>query len=551
MLVVAVVATVVTGGAAAAALGGAASTFLGGAAVAAAGAVAGSVAGQLTAMATGLQSEFSWSALGKSALTGALTGGLLNGLGINSSLNEALKSGASYGQVAAYSIAQNLVGQGIAHAVGVQKGFSWASVVASAVGGMFDMRFGGSGSVTEPGKLGGFSNSSIDGGFSWSAVGSNTLRSLGRNVVTTTTQIAINGHGKLDLLSVTADAFGNALGNSIVGAMQVNKAEKKVQELEAALKELDILKEDAKAVRDALVDPSKRSLLLSKGFDPDKMRATYVANLVSGDVYLDYSSAENGNADKVARMQEAMGYFDVRRLSDDELSKLNLDPKKFVHDKSGYYAALYKDDVTGSYLLANRGTESLRDVVTDMVNNFGGVDAQFERAVSLANTVGAHKEVGENLTFTGHSLGGALASAQAAAYETGVAITFNAAGLPRRVAEKLDLDFSDQSRSRIQANYLQGDAVSIAQDSMLVDGLAALLGTPVKYGIAAVGFLSSQTSFSNLNITVGYAPEAFGARHMILPANNSWGPLTRHSNSSVLRSLTYNYLLAASAQGSN
>ncbi|MDP1539205.1 MAG: hypothetical protein Q8L72_00925, partial [Moraxellaceae bacterium] len=118
------------------------------------------------------------------------------------------------------SIAQNLVGQGIAHAVGVQKGFSWASVVASAVGGMFDMRFGGSGSVTEPGKLGGFSNSSIDGGFSWSAVGSNTLRSLGRNVVTTTTQIAINGHGKLDLLSVTADAFGNALGNSMAESLR-------------------------------------------------------------------------------------------------------------------------------------------------------------------------------------------------------------------------------------------------------------------------------------------------------------------------------------------
>ena len=229
VVVVAVVATVVTAGAAAAALGGAASTFLGGAAVAAAGAAAGSVAGQLAAMATGLQSGFSWSALGKSVLTGAITGGVLNGLGINGSLNEALKSGTSYGQVAAYSIAQNLVGQGIARAVGVQEKFSWASAVASAVGGMYDMKFGGSGSVAEPGKIGNWGSGAARQSFSWSAVGSDTLRSLGRNVVTTTTQIALNGHGRLDLLDVAADAFGNALGNSIAGEIRRGQEQRKLE----------------------------------------------------------------------------------------------------------------------------------------------------------------------------------------------------------------------------------------------------------------------------------------------------------------------------------
>ena len=334
--------------------------------------------------------------------------------------------------------------------------------------------------------------------------------------------------------------FGNAVGNSIVDGMQAGSAAKDQKKLDTALKEMGVVKDDAKAVADALSDPTKRAELQSRGYNPDKLRSTYVADLASGDVYLDYKNPTNDpvQAAKIDGMKEALGYFGVNRLSDTQLTDLHLDPNAFKNDKSGYYAALYKDETTGGYLLANRGTESVRDLFTDLKNNFGGVDAQFDQAATLARTLSANETVGGNLTFTGHSLGGGLASAQAAAVN-GHAITFNAAGLTQRVADKLQLNLSAENKANIEANYVKGDLVSGLQDSTLVDIAGAVLGTPVKYAIDAVGLLSGQIKPSDLNLTIGYAPEAFGMRRMIEASSRvSASPLTRHYNSSVLQSLT-------------
>lgn len=77
----------------------------------------------------------------------------------------------------------------------------------------------------------------------------------------------------------------------------------------------------------------------------------------------------------------------------------------------------------------------------------------------------------------------------------------------------------------------------------MVDIAGAVLGTPVKYAIGAVGLVTGQIKPSDLNLTVGYAPEAFGARQSIEPSNRiQTNPVTRaltyHYNTSVLQSLT-------------
>ncbi|MEK6789605.1 MAG: LysM peptidoglycan-binding domain-containing protein [Pseudomonadota bacterium] len=522
------------------------SQFLGGAAAA----MIGSAASQLAGKAMGVVDSFSLRQVIASGITGGIAAGVQGALAATASSVNAVNGASQFATMTNGVAKLTALGQGVQgissvaasylanKVTGQNTSFSWAGVAAGFVGGYIQGKVGFGQSLEV--KTGVPAINNLSNSFTQAMV---------RRTVSSSVERLFGVAGKQDWGMVAADAFGNALGNHLVDNMKPAAAELRLKQVLAdALKELDVVKENAKMVAAALSDPQKQALLRDKGFDPVKLRATYVADLASGDVYLDYKSTSVGNDEKIARMKEALGYFGVSRLSDEQLTVLKLDPDKFVNEKSGYYAALYKDDVNGGYLLANRGTESLRDLRTDLVNNFAGVDAQFEDATKLARIVSSREAVGKNVTFTGHSLGGGLASAQAAAV-SGIAITFNAAGLTQRVADKLSLDLSNNNLAKVEANYLQGDLVSRLQDNPLIDGLAAVLGSPVKYGIQAIGLLTGQVRSSELNLTIGYAPEAFGTRHMILPANNDWSPLTRHLNNSILQSLTDQYLSMATEEG--
>jgi len=318
------------------------------------------------------------------------------------------------------------------------------------------------------------------------------------------------------------------------------------------LADLGIIKDNAKTVAAALANPETRNILIDKGYDPDKLRSTYVADLASSDVYIprDFKGLSDAQKDgltqKIAVMNEALGAFNVHRLSDDELTALKISPSRMFDESSDYQAAVYKDGDTDKYMLANRGTQSLRDGQSDMVNNFGNVDKKFELAAKLAPDV--YKKLDGNVTFVGHSLGGGLASAQAARVD-GAAITFNAAGMTDSVAEKLDLHLTERNRANIEANYLQGDVVSGMQDSSAIDALAAVVGTPVKYA-AQVGLLATgKMKWDEVSLGVGYAPEAFGTRHMIPNSDHSdvWS-VKNHFNASVLQGLTNSIMSAATAK---
>ena len=90
----------------------------------------GSVAGQTFGIATGMQQDFDWRSVGLAALSGGVSGGLA-GLGGFAPLGG---EPASFGNLAARAAVGSALTQGIAVATGLQRGFSWTSVAASAIG---------------------------------------------------------------------------------------------------------------------------------------------------------------------------------------------------------------------------------------------------------------------------------------------------------------------------------------------------------------------------------------------------------------------------------
>ncbi|MFZ4427164.1 MAG: SpvB/TcaC N-terminal domain-containing protein [Saprospiraceae bacterium] len=124
-----------------------------------------------------------------------------------------------------------------------------------------------------------------------------------------------------------------------------------------------------------------------------------------------------------------------QRLSDDQISKLGLDPKKFRNSRTGFYASLYaykSENGETAYVLAFRGTDEYIDWATNGFGAFGGKGALFELQYRFAMELGeaVKGKVGSkaDLKFVGHSLGGGLASA-AAVVTNSPAVTFNSSTL--------------------------------------------------------------------------------------------------------------------------
>ena len=101
---------------------------------------AGSVAGQLTGMALGIQDSFSWKGVALGAVGAGVSagvGGWLQGGGLGGML-----SGSSNGAAAGRLAVSNLATQGLSIATGLQKGFDWRGVAASAASGFVSVSAG-------------------------------------------------------------------------------------------------------------------------------------------------------------------------------------------------------------------------------------------------------------------------------------------------------------------------------------------------------------------------------------------------------------------------
>jgi hypothetical protein len=121
----------------------------------------------------------------------------------------------------------------------------------------------------------------------------------------------------------------------------------------------------------------------------------------------------------------------------------------------------------GQFVVAFAGTDptQLGDLGTDARQGLGFNSGQFEQAQSLAQKVKA--SVGDNVVFTGHSLGGGLAS-HAALSTGGTAVTFNSSGLNDNTIRRAGLDPDDAREAaengQIRAFRNHNDPLTAAQE---------------------------------------------------------------------------------------
>jgi hypothetical protein len=178
-------------------------------------------------------------------------------------------------------------------------------------------------------------------------------------------------------------------------------------------------------------------------------------------------------ADNVYEPTAAVGNW--RRLSGPELAAIGLRPGDLENPSgSGLRASVYESN--GRYVLAFAGTNSGGDIGADAYQAFGLPTEQYHQASAIAQKASA--AFGDNLVFTGHSLGGGLASY--AALQTGrPAVTFNAAGLHDLTLGSTPGTFGpddpDEARQRaanglVRSYHVANEPLSSAQEGSGIDG---------------------------------------------------------------------------------
>ena len=163
---------------------------------------------------------------------------------------------------------------------------------------------------------------------------------------------------------------------------------------------------------------------------------------------------------------------DGSSLVDAQGNEIPIDPT-LLSTSEGFDAAVYQND-QGQYVVAYRGTDDwglspTGDADDNALQGLGFESGQYRDAVALAEA--AHRVFGDgNVAFTGHSLGGGLASA--ASLATGVpGVTFNASGLSDQTLESLGFnpnavrdDAADSGQLR--RYIVNGDPLNAAQQDL-------------------------------------------------------------------------------------
>ncbi|MFN6981240.1 MAG: hypothetical protein ACK4NU_04870 [Brevundimonas sp.] len=167
-----------------------------------------------------------------------------------------------------------------------------------------------------------------------------------------------------------------------------------------------------------------------------------------------------------------------RVAGQDDMDRLRLTPDMLERPDSDFRARVYVSDEGGEtrYVVAFRGSQSGEDWLNNGQQAIGASSEHYDKALRIGQRLAA---VEADVTLTGHSLGGGMASA--AALTSGhEADTFNAAGLH---ASTIDAARSGgHATPDIDAFYLRGDPLSTLQDGgdrVIMGGLGAiLLGVP-------------------------------------------------------------------------
>ncbi|WP_199609034.1 LysM peptidoglycan-binding domain-containing protein [Flocculibacter collagenilyticus] len=274
MIIVMVVTAIATAGAglamAGTALGAGGSFSAVGAGLAAA---AGSVAGQLTGMALGVQEEFSWGQVAVAGLSAGVTNGLVGDLGTEAGYTakligeRALRGAVEYGT---QHIASKMVGE--------PSSFSWANMAASAAS---------SAVMPPPSRYGEQTNIMTD-----------VVKNIAGSGVAYATKKLVNNEGSWNGKQVVADAFGNAIGNSIAAGMQREQA--KTNEVKETV---------AKAVENGAT-PQQAVQQVAQ-----KIASENGGSISGGTVSMGGKSLGNGTDYSVTNAEGQTGHFDLSSVS--------------------------------------------------------------------------------------------------------------------------------------------------------------------------------------------------------------------------------------------
>jgi hypothetical protein len=145
---------------------------------------------------------------------------------------------------------------------------------------------------------------------------------------------------------------------------------------------------------------------------------------------------------------------------------------------------MYKNELTGEYTLAFRGSEPKdpRDWADDIIQGFSIKSPQYANAAIIGELLSGSKA---KINIVGHSLGGGLATV--AGLKTGFPThTYNQADIS---VETVDLHHLDVSKSdNITAYYMDGEILTTLQNETRNINTLIPLGKKVKIGPTAPAF---------------------------------------------------------------
>ena len=152
-------------------------------------------------------------------------------------------------------------------------------------------------------------------------------------------------------------------------------------------------------------------------------------------------------------------------VSASELEGMGIDPHSLYNFETGFYSALFRNNESGELTWAIRGTDddfsfALGGDGRTNAGQLGGFEtAHYNQAVRTGGQIAA--QLGGNVSFTGHSLGGGLATAAGLVHNTNVT-TFNTAGVHRNTIGRFNTDFSEANN--LINNYMVfGDVLTYGQ----------------------------------------------------------------------------------------
>lgn len=216
---------------------------------------------------------------------------------------------------------------------------------------------------------------------------------------------------------------------------------------------------------------------------------------MANDVYT--VTGPNGTGNQSAAELEAAGWNRLQPdpqggkfLVDGQGNHIPIDPAMLEDSSTGFRAGIYQND-QGQYVVAYAGTDpsEMADIGADATQAFGLDTAQYNQAISLAKE--AEVAFGDgNVVFTGHSLGGGLASAAALA-TGGSGVTFNAAGLSDDTLS--DLGFSPNAArenvadsGQVRRYIVETDPLNtVQQDVPVLNGAPDAVGSELRIALPA------------------------------------------------------------------